>query len=173
MTDGYSTMLEEVDSQLEAAIHSPATHAIASVGVGSWAHAVVAHYKSKSPTAAVLTVEPKTANCLATSLEAGRIVPIKTDVTIMNGMNCGTVSDIAWPYLRDGVDASVTVGERQAHEAVVYLKTHGVDAGPCGAAPLAALRELKSLGWLGLGLDSVIVLYCTEAAREYNVPAEE
>jgi diaminopropionate ammonia-lyase len=166
-------MLEEVDSQLQAAVNIPATHAIASVGVGSWAHAVVAHYKSKTPSAAVTTVEPKTANCLATSLEAGEIVSVKTDVTIMNGMNCGTVSDIAWPYLRDGVDASVTVSERQAHDAVEYLKKYGVSAGPCGAAPLAALRELKRFGWLDLGHDSVVVLYCTEAAREYNEPPEE
>jgi diaminopropionate ammonia-lyase len=166
-------MLEEVDTQLQAAINSPATHAIASVGVGSWAHAVVAHYKSKHPSAAVATVEPKTANCLATSLEAGKIVSIKTDITIMNGMNCGTVSDIAWPFLRDGVDASVTVSERQAHEAVLYLKKLGVSAGPCGAAPLAALRELKRLDWLKLGPESVVVLYCTEAAREYNEPSEE
>ncbi|TLD34975.1 gb [Venturia nashicola] len=173
VTDGYSSMLEEVDSQLRAAIDRPATHAIASVGVGSWAHAVVAHYKSKEPTAAVATVEPKTANCLATSLDAGKIVSVKTDVTIMNGMNCGTVSDIAWPYLRDGVDASVTVSEMQAHEAVVYLKAHGVNAGPCGAAPLAALRELKKLNWLGLGSDSVVVLYCTEAARAYKEPTSE
>ncbi|QDS71739.1 hypothetical protein FKW77_008859 [Venturia effusa] len=173
VTDGYSTMLEEVDAQLQAAINRPATHAIASVGVGSWAHAVVAHYKSKDPTAAVATVEPRTANCLATSLEAGRIVSVKTDVTIMNGMNCGTVSDIAWPYLRDGVDVSITVGEMQAHEAVLYLKAQGVNAGPCGAAPVAALRELKRLGGLELPPDSVVVLYCTEAAREYVVPDEK
>lgn len=166
-------MLEEVDTQLQAAVNSPATHAIVSVGVGSWAHAVVVHYKSKDPSAAVATVEPKTANCLATSLEAGKIVSVKTDFTIMNGMNCGTVSDIAWPYLRDGVDASVTVSEMQAHEAVLYLKAHGVNAGPCGAAPLAALREMKRLGWVELGADSVVVLYCTEAAREYNVPTDE
>jgi diaminopropionate ammonia-lyase len=166
-------MLEEVDSQLQAAINGQATHAIASVGVGSWAHAVVAHYKSKNPSSAVATVEPKTANCLATSLKAGKIVSIKTGITIMNGMNCGTVSDIAWPYLRDGVDASVTVSETQAHEAVLYLKKYGISAGPCGAAPLAALRELKTMGWLDLGPDSVVVLYCTEAAREYNKPSEE
>lgn len=166
-------MLEEVDAQLQAAINSPATHAIASVGVGSWAHAVVAHYKSKDPTVAVATVEPKTANCLTTSLDAGKVVSVKTDITIMNGMNCGTVSDIAWPYLRDGVDASVTVSEMQAHEAVLYLKSYGVNAGPCGAAPLAALRELKSLGWLGLEPQSVVVLYCTEAAREYEEPTDK
>jgi diaminopropionate ammonia-lyase len=163
-------MLEEVDTQLQSAINRPATHAIASVGVGSWAHAVVAHYKSQQPTAFVATVEPECANGLATSLAAGRIVPVRTGVTIMNGMNCGTISDIAWPYLRDGVDASVTISDRQAHEAVLYLKEHGVNAGPCGAAPLAALKELKKLGWLDLKTDSVVVLYCTEGAREYNEP---
>jgi diaminopropionate ammonia-lyase len=164
-------MLQEVDQQLHSAINRSATHAIASVGVGSWAHAVVAHYKSSQPPAAVATVEPKAACCLTTSLSAGKVVPIKTGETIMNGMNCGTVSLIAWPFLRDGVDASIMVSEIEGHEAVLYLKKHGVEAGPCGAAPLAALKKLKGMGWFDLDPESTVVLFCTEGSREYQVPA--
>lgn len=88
----------------------------------------------------------------------------------MNGMNCGTVSTIAWPFLRDGVDASVVISDIDAHQAVLYLADQGVNGGPCGAAPLVALRKLKKDGILNLGPDSVVVLFCTEGTRGYPVP---
>lgn len=170
VTEGYSTMLAEVDQQLEEQGEASATMAVASVGVGSWAHAVVAHCKSSSHPAKVITVEPTAAACLNTSLKAGKIVPIETGDTIMNGMNCGTVSQIAWPYLRDGVDASVIVGEMEAHKAVLELNDMGVKPGPCGAATLAALRKAVKEKAVELGKEDVVVLYCTEGARDYPVP---
>lgn len=90
----------------------------------------------------------------------------------MAGMNCGTVSPIAWPTLQAGVDASVTVSEMEAHEAVVELGQSGIEAGPCGAATLAGLRKLAS-EWrdvTGLHERSVVVLLCTEGMREYEIP---
>ncbi|KAF2436135.1 tryptophan synthase beta subunit-like PLP-dependent enzyme [Tothia fuscella] len=170
VTEGYSTMLMEVDQQVAEAVSEPVTLAIASVGVGSWAHSVVAHFKSKELTAYVATVESTAAPCLNTSLNAGQIVPVETGETIMNGMNCGTVSSIAWSFLRDGVDASVVIPDIDAHEALLYLNNHGVSAGPCGAAPLVALLELKEKSHLDLGPNSIVVLFCTEGAREYAIP---
>ena len=170
VVEGYSTMLAEVDEQLASYESGPATLAIASVGVGSWAQAVTQHYKNQEPTATVATVEPVTAACLKTSLEAGRNTSVKTGDAVMCGMNCGTVSSIAWPILRAGVDASVTVSEAESHEAVVYLRELGIDAGPCGAAPLAALRKLHKAKALELDADTVIILFSTEGYREYVVP---
>jgi len=163
-------MLAEVDQQLQDQGSGPATLAIASVGVGSWAHSVVAHYKSKLPLAAVVTVEPTAAACLDTSLKAGKIVSIETGNTIMNGMNCGTVSSNAWPYLKGGVDASIVIDDMASHKAVQYMHEHGVKAGPCGSAPFSALRVLMKGGQLGLGEEDVVVLFCTEGAREYVIP---
>jgi diaminopropionate ammonia-lyase len=171
VVEGYSTLLKEVDAQVLSATDKHVSLAIASVGVGSWAGAVVAHYKSKTPSASVATVEPHTAACLRTSLEAGEIVPITTGDTIMCGMNCGTVSTIAWPVLREGVDISLTISDAQSHEAVQQLHANGVMAGPCGAAPLAALRQRVSDGTIKLDDDSVVVLFCTEGARAYPVPS--
>jgi diaminopropionate ammonia-lyase len=170
VVEGYSTMLAEADEQLKQHTSSPVTHAFASVGVGSWAHAVTLHYKSTTPAAAVVTVEPDTAACLKTSLETGKIATIETGDTIMCGMNCGTVSMIAWPVLNAGVDAAVTITDVEAHQAVKYLLENGVQAGPCGAAPLAALRKVSKENALDLGPDSVVVLFCTEGAREYPLP---
>jgi diaminopropionate ammonia-lyase len=164
-------MLAETDAQLRDQGVGPVTHAIASVGVGSWAQAVVMHYKSSNPTTAfVVAVEPDTAACLKTSLEAGKITPITTGQSIMNGMNCGTVSYTAWDVLRHGVDASLTVTDTEVHRDLQYLHEHGVKNGPCGAAPLSALRKLVDEKKLGLGQDSVVVLFSTEGARDYPVP---
>lgn len=163
-------MLTEVDRQLNHLVDKIATHAIASVGVGSWAQAVSMHYKAKKPPATVIAVEPDTAACLQASLNTGKIVPISTQNTIMNGMNAGTVSYTVWDVLRKGVDASVTVSDLEAHRDVQYLHSQGVINGPCGAAPLSALRQIVEEKKLGLNEHSVVVLFSTEGARDYIVP---
>jgi diaminopropionate ammonia-lyase len=166
------TMLTETDKQLAGMNIKGATHVIASVGVGSWAQAVTMHYKSKSPSATVITVEPDTAASLKTSLEAGHITSIETGTTIMNGMNCGTVSTTAWKILKEGVDASVTVTDIEVHHDLRHLDGRNVKIGPCGAAPLSALRRLCQVKKveLGLGEESVVVLFSTEGPRDYVVP---
>jgi diaminopropionate ammonia-lyase len=163
-------MLIETDQQLQELDIGPATHAIASVGVGSWAQAVSMHYKSKNPSAYVVAVEPDTAASLQTSLMAGKITPIETGHTIMDGMNCGTVSYTAWEILKNGMDASVEVSDPEAHYDLQCLHVQGVKNGPCGAAPLSALRRLVQEEKLGLGEQSIVVLFSTEGAREYVVP---
>lgn len=85
-------------------------------------------------------------------------------------MNCGTVSTNCWPSLKTGVHASVIVNDLEAHRSVQYLQDHGVNAGPCGAAPLAALRKLHKRGFLQTGPEQVVVLFSTEGMREYVVP---
>jgi diaminopropionate ammonia-lyase len=153
---------------------SDVTYAIASVGVSSWAQAVTMHYKARSPSATVITVEPDTAASLKASLEAGEITPITTGHTIMNGLNCGTTSTTAWEILKHGVDVSVTVSDIDVHHDLQYLHSQEVKNGPCGAATMTALkkvcREMKAE--IGLDETSVVVLYSIEGARNYVVPSE-
>ena len=163
-------MLTETDRQVQEQTGKQATCAIVSVGVGSFAQSVAMHYKSRAPSANVVTVEPETAACLKTSLEVGKIISIGTGDTIMCGMNCGTVSSIAWPILRDGIDASITISDAESHKSVQYLHALGVQAGPCGAAPLSALKRLCGTHELGLGSESIVVLFSTEGSRSYSVP---
>ncbi|KAF2819683.1 tryptophan synthase beta subunit-like PLP-dependent enzyme [Ophiobolus disseminans] len=172
VVEGYITMLVETDKQLKDMNLDGATHAIAAVGVGSWAQAVTMHYKGKTPPAKVIAVEPDVAASLKTSLEARKITPIKTGHTIMNGMNCGTVSTTAWKVLKEGVDASVTVSDVEAHRDLMYLHDQGVKNGPCGAATLSALKKLcmESRSELGLDEKSVVMLFSTEGARDYVIP---
>ncbi|OKL56038.1 hypothetical protein UA08_08709 [Talaromyces atroroseus] len=173
IVEGYSTMMNEIDSQL-AEQHLQSTVLISPVGVGSLAQAAALHCKSRSSPVSMVTVEPDSAPCLIASLEAGNLVSVPTFSTIMNGMNCGTVSSIAWPHLKRLVDAAVTISCFESHSAVQYLASRSVAAGPCGGASLAALRRLASAEEKRslLTSKSVVVLLCTEGPRKYGVPLD-
>ncbi|MGW1681816.1 diaminopropionate ammonia-lyase [Saccharopolyspora sp. NPDC002376] len=169
IVDGYSTMFAELDAQLSAI--GPAL-VVVPMGVGSLAHSVVTHYRSRDreQQAALLGVEPDTAACIQASLTAGRSSAVPTGSTIMAGLNCGTPSSLAWPYLRDGLDAAIAVSDEQAADAARELDALGVSSGPCGAATLAAARaalaEPGSRADLGLPPDATVVLLNTEGAHE-------
>jgi diaminopropionate ammonia-lyase len=49
-------------------------------------------------------------------------------------------------------------------KAMFDLERYGVRTGPCGAATLAGLRVLDSLGQ-----DSIVLILCTEGARPYEM----
>ncbi|KAF5602242.1 diaminopropionate ammonia-lyase [Fusarium pseudocircinatum] len=169
IVDGYGTMMREVDKQLGS---TKADLVIAPVGVGSFAQAVVSHFKRQGTSSSTLTVEPDTAACLWKSLEKGEFTEIPTTGTIMAGLNCGAPSKIAWEVLKSGVDASLTISDYEAHQSALYLQSQGINAGPCGGATLAALRRLTPDNKKALGLNekSTVVIFCTERNRDYDVP---
>jgi len=163
IVQGYQTLLSEIDAQLGGAPDLVAVPA----GVGSLAEAVVRHYRRPGTAhPSVLCVEPDTAGCILASLEAGTARSVATAGTVMAGLNCGSVSDSAWPVLRAGCDAAVTVGDQSALRAVADLGRLGVSSGPSGAATLAGVRAALAgpgrRGALGLGDDAVVVLLSTE-----------
>lgn len=164
-------MMREIDRQLGEV---NADFVIAPVGVGSFAQAVVSHCKSPGKHTNVIAVEPDTAACLWKDLTKGDGGAHQTYHTIMAGMDCGTVSSIAWPVLKSGVSASLTVSDFESHCGVQYLHSQGIGAGPCGAGPLAALRRMSPADKASIGLTekSVVVLLCTEGQREYEVPSD-
>jgi diaminopropionate ammonia-lyase len=166
-------MLHEADRQVAAATDGKnASLAFASVGVGSWAQAVVVHYKAADPKNKIVTVEPDVAPCFKESLHSGKLTSIETGETIMPGMCCGTPSLIAWDILRDGTFAAVSVTEHQSHESVQYLQSQKVNSGPCGSANLAALRTLCEYDVIPKDErnDTIVVLFSTEGMRQYEVP---
>ncbi|KAF2965092.1 hypothetical protein GQX73_g8471 [Xylaria multiplex] len=130
IVDGYTTMMLEIDEQMG---DERIDLVIVPVGVGSFAQAMVSNFKGKKAPPAVLTVEPDTAACFYKSLRKGEIVVEHSSHTIMAGLDCGTVSSIAWPILRGGVDAAVTVSDYEAHQASVYLENQVVLLGTEGA----------------------------------------
>ena len=172
IVEGYATMMGEIEDQL-AQMNLSSTLMITPVGVGSCAHAVARYCKSRGKPQSVVAVEPHSAPSLLSSLSAGKLVPVRTSSTIMDGMNCGTVSTTAWPDLYRLVDACATVSCYESHCGVQYLNSHLVPAGPCGGASLAALRRLAAEKESGLLTeDSVVVLLSTEGKRAYSVPMD-
>ena len=64
-----------------------------------------------------------------------------TTETIMAGLNCGTLSLTAWPFIRDGIDAFVKVGDDRAREAMRLMDEAGIQTSGSGAAGLAGLAS--------------------------------
>lgn len=170
IVDGYSTLFREVEAQLDRHSSSPAGLVAVPTGVGSLLQAAVTFHRSvQDAPAALLAVEPESAACVNASLRRGEAVSVETGHTSMAGLNCGTPSTIAWPYLQAGIDAAVSVTEEQVALAVHDLAHGGVDAGPCGAATLAAMRAallgrdgVQHREQLGLAPGSTVVLLSTE-----------
>lgn len=169
IVEGYSTLFAEIDEQLGGA--APGL-VVVPAGVGSLAQAAVTHYRSRRDEAAataLLSVEPVTAACVLASLGRREPVSVPTGATTMAGLNCGTVSSLAWPFLRDGLDAAVAVTDAAGAGAARDLAAVGVASGPCGAASLAGARAaLTGEGAavrrraLGVGPASTVVLLSTE-----------
>ncbi|MFJ3799044.1 diaminopropionate ammonia-lyase [Streptomyces sp. NPDC090088] len=172
IVEGYSTLCAEIDEQLVAAGAVEGADVVAvPVGVGSLAQAVVTHYRSRTAgrAPALLSVEPEGAACVLESLSLGEPVSLTTGETTMAGLNCGTPSSTAWPYLYGGLDAAVAITDADSAGAAADLVALGVSSGPCGAAALAGLRAaLTGVGGeerrtaMELGPSSVVVLLSTE-----------
>lgn len=160
-------MMVEIDHQTQEQLGKAPDMIVVPIGVGSLGQAVVAHFKSRTPPTAVIAVEADTAACLKMSLENGRMTSIPTGNTTMCGMNCGTVSTLAWPILRDGVDSSVTVTDAESKSAQDMLAEMQISVGPCAAATLAALIKVCEGEATGSFLhhSSVVVLLGTEGPR--------
>lgn len=167
IVEGYDTLLQEVDEQLGGVPDL----VVVPTGVGSIAQAVVTHYRQgeRPGGTRILSVEPDTAACLVASLTKGASVTVETGSSVMAGLNCGTVSTLAWPVLRDGCDAAITVTDEEALQASDDLVAHGVSSGPSGSSTYAGLRAaLRQPGlWADLDLpdDATIVLLSTEGRQ--------
>jgi diaminopropionate ammonia-lyase len=169
---GYDTLFVEIDEQLEARGIPRPDLVVVPTGVGSLLQAALVHYRRQGAPArtAVVSVEPDSAACVHASLTAGRPVTVATGHTTMAGLNCGTVSTLAWPAIVAGLDAALVTDDLSAQRAADALAGMGLDAGPCGAATLAALRDVCRADGLafrrhvGLGADATVVLLSTEGS---------
>ena len=172
IVEGYQTLCAEIDEQMGS--HSVDV-VVVPVGVGSLAHAVVAHYRGASRFQPILvSVEPTVAACLLESLHKDVRTSVETSPTIMAGLNCGTPSEAAWPLLRSGISAAVSVKDDACAVSVKELNANGVDSGPCGGATLAGLRVLLSdesaRMALGITNQSNVVLINTEGFQANPLP---
>jgi diaminopropionate ammonia-lyase len=145
---GYTRILDEVAAAGVFANTEPRSAiVIVQAGVGSLAGAVAgwlaATFGDSRPS--LVIVEPEGSACVLASLRAGERTALGTAApTSMAGLRCAEVSSLAWPILRDVVDAAVTVTDAQVEEAQRRLAhpaagDPAINGGASGAAGLAAL----------------------------------
>jgi len=143
------------------------------IGAGALAAGVIEgfrrHYPASQPR--FLGVEPVRAACALASLRAGEVVTIPgPHDSIMTGLNCGRLAAPAWPVLRDGLDALVTIDDAACERELETLAdVAGLRVGECSAAGLAALsavvrepRGAQVREVLGLGAESRALFLVTE-----------
>jgi diaminopropionate ammonia-lyase len=179
IVEGYATLFAEIDAQLGDAEAAGPGLVVVPVGVGSLAQAAVTHYRSRpdGSAPALLSVEPEAAAGVLASLTRDELVSVPAGVTVMAGLNCGTPSMLAWPWLRAGLDAAIAITDAESIAAARMLAGHGIPAGPCGAASLAgALAALTGAGAgprraaLAVGPDTTVVMLSTEGTAANPVP---
>jgi len=175
IVEGYATIGRETDESLAAIGETPPDLVVVQIGVGSLAAAMVSHYRAsargKEPR--ILGVEPVGASCALESVRAGRRCAVPgPHRSVMAGLNCGTLSSVAWPLIRDGIDAFVSIGDEAAFDAMRMLAAGGIVSGESGASGLAGLIEIarrdRSIlgGPLGLGPRSGVVVISTEGITD-------
>jgi diaminopropionate ammonia-lyase len=157
---GYGVMAAEIEQQMT----QPPTHVFVQAGVGALAAAVCAsfwmHWGDRRPR--FVAVEPTHADCVYRSLEAGRPVVVGGSLdTVMAGLACGEVSELAWEILRGGVNVAVAIDDAYALEAMKRLARPAagdapVVAGETGGAGLGVLLAARDDAHLRemIGLDT-------------------
>ena len=147
--DGYLTLFDELHDEVPV---GEVDLVLIPAGVGALAAAAAAYYcrlySGKRP--ALVSVEPTGADCLQQSLAGADGVPVVATgplESIMAGLNCGTLSDAAWPIIRDTYTAALTIGDSWSRHAMsTYWRPRKGDpqvvSGESGAAALGGLLAL-------------------------------
>lgn len=137
--DGYSTMFLELEGQCRFL----PSHFFVPMGVGALAAAAIVAARRRMPPATVIGVEPDGAACVLKSLQANTPTTVPgPHESIMAGLNCNQPSPIAWPVLAAGLNASISIPDDAAKEAMRVLARHDIVAGETGAASLGGLLGL-------------------------------
>ncbi len=173
---GYTLLIAEALEQLP--YDDPPTHLFLQAGVGGMAAATVAQLWQTlgSERPRVILVEPRTAACWYLSLEAGRPVTAEGDLeSIMAGLACGEVSQLAWVVLAPGAFAAMQIDDAAAADCMRLLAEgrYGdspIVAGESAVAGLSGLLAVaaddKGRKTLALDDNSRVLLFGTEGATD-------
>ena len=174
--EGYSTMLWEIEDELEGRGEAGPDLVVVQVGVGALATAVVTHFRRPEAPQhpKFVAVEPARADCLFQSISAGKLVSVPgPHDSIMAGLNCGRVSLVAWPILYRSMDVLVAAEDEPAREAMRLAARAGIVAGESGAAGLGGLLQLLHHGesrearlLLGVNEDTRVLVFNSEGATD-------
>lgn len=117
---------------------------LAPVGGGGQLSGCALAAKSLNPKIQVFGVEPEAADALARSMEAGKIVSIKSGETIADGLRPSAPGELNFEICRRYVDRVVRVSDEEIARAVIFLLQKAkLLVEPSGAAGVAALLAGK------------------------------
>ncbi|SON57527.1 diaminopropionate ammonia-lyase [Hartmannibacter diazotrophicus] len=176
---GYEMMAFEALAQMD----DLPTHLILQTGVGGMAAAVAAHvWRRTAPhRPKVILADPEAAACWYETIAAGHPVTVGGDLdTLMAGLACGEVSELAYDILKTGADVVVRLPDRAAIDAMKVLAEGACGDKPvvagesavAGIAALAALMEdTEAAARLELGPRSRVLVFGTEGDTDPAVYA--
>lgn len=170
---GYRVMADEAaDQWANTGTGEAPTHVFIQAGVGGVAAAVSAQMRARyRPVPMLVVVEPDKAACLLASAELGTPTAVAGNLdTVMAGLACGEPSLLAWQELERGAAAFMAVPDEAATACMRLLADQGIVAGESGVAGLAgfllAAADPAARAALGLGPDSLVLLFSTEGATD-------
>lgn len=176
IVDGYATIMEEMEEQLTCIDGTGPGLVTVQIGVGSLAVAVIRYFRAghEGPPPVIAGVEPVEAACAFESIRTGGIVTVPgPHRSVMAGLNCGTLSSLAWPVIRDHADCMVTVSDEDAFDAMKMLAGDGIKSGESGSAGLAGVAALMhgkesrdALASMGLSPEPDVLLISTEGITD-------
>ena len=166
VVEGYETIFHEADEQLAGVVPDLA---LIPIGVGSLGVAAAHHWPGARPL--LVGLEPETAACALESIRAGEPVTVPgPHESIMAGLNAGTVSQAAWPVLRDRFDGFCALDDSLAEEGMRTLARNGVKAGEVSGgtvgAALAICRDEDARADLRIDGSSTLFLLLTEGLTD-------
>ena len=172
---GYSVMSKEILAQMRGLEPS---HIFLPVGVGGLAAGVVAPMWEAMGTrlSKLISVESHFSQCFLESIHYGTPTAVNiTKETIMAGLSCGEVSEIAWEILKPTLSHCISIGDKGIPK-MMRLFSEGnfgdgpIEAGECATSGLAALLIAKTNPdiWDNLNFDkhSDVLLIGTEGATD-------
>ncbi len=176
---GYSVMCREILDRLDG---EKPTHIILQAGCGGMAGAVIGalwpHWKDDMPK--VIIVESDMSDCVYESLTRDEIYLVNiTEETMMAGLSCGEVSELAWPPIKYGVSNVITINDDGVAPMMRWLANPtdstrpSIVGGECSASGLIGIMAIQSNTELALatGMDenSKVLVLGTEGNTDPEI----
>ena len=175
---GYSVIAKEISMQMQ---NEKPTHIFLPVGVGGLAAAITSFFwkEMQEELCKIISVESEFSPCLMESIlnKKPKIYEIVNE-TMMAGLSCGEVSEVAWKILKPTLSFCTTISDNAVGPLMKFLSEGGggntnIEAGECSTSGLASFlgiwknNNLKKK--IGLNKDSIILLIGTEGATDRNI----
>jgi diaminopropionate ammonia-lyase len=166
VVEGYETIFREADVLLAGELPDVA---FIPIGVGSLGVAAANHWPAAPPR--LVGLEPEHAACALESIKAGEPVTVPgPHDSIMAGLNAGTVSQLAWPVLRDRFDAFCAIDDAWAEDGMRRLAASAIRAGEVSGgtvgAALAICDDEGARAELAIDETSTLFLLLTEGLTD-------